>query len=80
MNESTQIPVLLLTPRQAAAALNISERTLATYSKSGLLPVVRIGSSVRYSPEDLRAWIREHTERKSEGSPELSIDKSSIGR
>jgi excisionase family DNA binding protein len=59
-----EIPVLLLTPRQAAKALGISERTLATYTKSGLLPVVRIGHSVRYSPDDLRDWIKRATEKK----------------
>jgi excisionase family DNA binding protein len=77
MNETTQAPVLLWNPRQAAEALSISERTLATYTKSGLLPVVRIGSSVRYSPDELRAWIRDHTERKSEDSPELALDNPS---
>jgi len=60
------IPVLLLTPRQAARALGISERTLATYTKSGLLPVVRIGCSVRYSVEGLREWISRATEKKCE--------------
>jgi len=59
-----QIEPLLLTARQAARALSISERTLATYTKSGLLPVVRIGHSVRYSPEALRDWIVRATEQK----------------
>jgi len=58
------IPVLLLTPRQAASALGICERTLATYTKRGLLPVVRIGFSVRYSVEALREWIKGATEKK----------------
>ena len=55
---------LLLNSRQAAKTLGISERTLATYTKSGLLPVVRIGHSVRYSPEALRRWIEGATEEK----------------
>jgi excisionase family DNA binding protein len=58
MNDHRDVPILLLNSRQAAKALGISERTLATYTKSGLLPVVRIGRSVRYSPDDLREWIR----------------------
>jgi excisionase family DNA binding protein len=66
MNETQQAPILLLTPRQAAKALAISERTLATYTKSGALPVVRIGACVRYSPDDLRDWIRRATEKKFE--------------
>jgi excisionase family DNA binding protein len=63
-NSAETAPVLLLNPRQAAKALGISERTLATYTKSGLLPVVRIGHSVRYSPDDLRDWIKRATEKK----------------
>ncbi len=64
MKQVETFPVLLLNGRQAAKALSISERTLATYTKSGLLPVVRIGHSVRYSPDDLREWIRRATEKK----------------
>jgi excisionase family DNA binding protein len=55
---------LLVTGRQAAKLLSISERTLATYTKSRLLPAVRIGHSVRYSPDDLREWIKRATEQK----------------
>jgi excisionase family DNA binding protein len=55
---------LLVSPRQAARMLAISERTLATYTKSGILPVVRLGHSVRYSPDDLREWIKRTTEKK----------------
>ena len=60
------LPRLLVSPREAAKLLSISERTLATYTKSRLLPVVRIGHSVRYSPDDLREWIRRATEKKCE--------------
>jgi excisionase family DNA binding protein len=59
---------MLLNPRQAAKTLGISERTLATYTKSGLLPVVRIGACVRYSPDDLREWIKRASEKKCEDS------------
>jgi excisionase family DNA binding protein len=55
---------LLISARDAAMLLNISERTLATYTKSGVLPVVRIGHSVRYSVEALRKWIEQATEKK----------------
>lgn len=53
------IPLLLLTPRQAAKALNISERTLFTYTKRGEIPVVYAGRCKRYDPDDLRQWIRQ---------------------
>lgn len=48
---------LLLNPRQAAAALSISPRLLWSRTNCGDIPCVRIGKCVRYSPDDLRAWI-----------------------
>ena len=49
---------LLLKPRQAAPVLEISERQLwAQTQPRGPIPCVRIGSSVRYSPEALQAFI-----------------------
>lgn len=41
---------ILWTPRQAAAALQVSERTLFTWTRERLIPVVRLGRTVRYSP------------------------------
>jgi excisionase family DNA binding protein len=55
-SETTMEPMLLLT-RQAAKLLNISERTLWTLTNEGKIPCVRVGRSVRYDPNDLRAWI-----------------------
>lgn len=56
-NEHTIEP-LLLTARQAAKVLSISERTLWGLTKSGDIPAVRFGGrNVRYDPADLRAWI-----------------------
>jgi excisionase family DNA binding protein len=52
------IEPLLLTVRQAAKVLSISERTLWGLTKSGDIPAVRFGGrNVRYDPADLRAWI-----------------------
>jgi len=48
----------LLTPRETAAAMGICERTLYGLTKAGELPVVRIGRAVRYSMDDIRAWIK----------------------
>jgi len=55
---------LLLSPRQAARALSISERTLWQRTKDGVIPAVKLGHLVRYSPEDLRTWIRLASEKK----------------
>jgi excisionase family DNA binding protein len=50
---------LLLTAREAAARLAVSEKTLwLMTAPRGTLPCVRVGSrGVRYDPADLRAWI-----------------------
>lgn len=47
----------LLTVREAADLLRISDRTLWTLTSSGRLPSVRVGRSVRYDIADLRKWI-----------------------
>ncbi len=55
---SLPVPVLLLAPRDAAAALAISERTLWDLTAQGEILVVRVGRCVRYSVATLREWIR----------------------
>ena len=48
---------MLLTVRQAAKVLSVSERTLFTLTQDGQIRAVRFGRSVRYDPADLRRWI-----------------------
>ena len=50
-------PRLLLSAREAAKALNISERTLWNLTQSGDIPHVRAGRRVLYAPADLERWI-----------------------
>jgi excisionase family DNA binding protein len=50
---------LLLTPRQAAEALQISERKLWSMKASKEIPHVLLGRSVRYPLGDLQQWIDE---------------------
>ena len=53
------IQPMLLTARQAAKSLSISERTLWGLTKAGEIPAVRFGGrNVRYDPRDLDAWIQ----------------------
>ena len=60
MNTEIQtIEPFLLTPKEAAKALAVCERTLYGLDKSGELPAVRIGRAVRYDVNDLRAWINQ---------------------
>ena len=58
---------LLLTAREAARALAMSERTLWSLTKretergiEGEIPALRIGRSIRYDVRDLQAWIDAH--------------------
>ncbi len=48
---------MLVTAREAARILSISERTLFTLTKAGEIPVLKIGRAVRYDPRDLQKWI-----------------------
>lgn len=47
----------LLTLREAAERLTVSERTVRTLIASGQLRRLRIGRTVRIDPSDLRALI-----------------------
>jgi len=49
---------MLVRPRDAARMLALSERTLWSMTRAGLLPCVRVGKSVRYDPTDLAAWVQ----------------------
>ena len=57
---TTTNPSLLLTPRETAQALNISEKTLWSYSQPrGPIPTIRFGRSVRYSRAALERMLVE---------------------
>ena len=50
-------PPLVLTKKQAGDLLQITERSVHTLIRRGLLPAVRFGGTVRIDPADLRAFI-----------------------
>ena len=54
---NSELSPLLVTARDAAKLLAVSERTLWGLTAAGELPAVRIGRAVRYSVSDLKAWI-----------------------
>jgi excisionase family DNA binding protein len=48
----------LLTQREAASVLRLSERTLERMRVSGITPkFVKVGRSIRYRQSDLDQWI-----------------------
>ena len=49
---------LLVTSREAARILAVSERTLWGLADRGEIPRVRIGRAVRYDVRDLDVWIQ----------------------
>jgi len=51
------VPQLLLKPKDAAAALSISERTLWGLTKEEKIRCIKIGTLVRYSIADLQMFI-----------------------
>ena len=55
--EKAEALPLLLTAREAAAALAISERKLWELTSGGIIRVVRIGRSVRYSRVALEEFV-----------------------
>ncbi len=56
---------LALRPREAAQALNVSLRTLHTWTKKGVVPCVRVGAGKRrvtlYPVAELQRWLAEQT-------------------
>jgi len=56
-NRITNNPVKLITSKQAAEYLCISERKLWELKKNQRIPAVRIDRSVRYDRDDLDAFI-----------------------
>lgn len=54
---SKTIEPLLLSARETAKALAVSERTLWTLTNEDDLPCVRFLGSLRYDVADVRAWI-----------------------
>ncbi|MHC8408941.1 helix-turn-helix domain-containing protein [Pseudomonas sp. Hz4] len=60
-NIAVSTPVFgLMTSNQVAAALALSNKTLAAWRSSGRspLPFLRLGSRVRYRSEDVLAWLQ----------------------
>lgn len=55
--DSTNAPERLLTTKETADILGISDRTLRTLVRTGALPLVRFGRNVRFDPVDLRRFV-----------------------
>ena len=58
------IEPLLLSARDAAKSLALSERKLWSLTAGGEVACVRIGRAVRYDPSDLRAYVDQNKSRR----------------
>ncbi|MDZ4818453.1 MAG: helix-turn-helix domain-containing protein [Planctomycetota bacterium] len=74
MKANVPQPALALRPREAAKALNISERHLWQLAHDGQIPCVRLGNgkrrSVLYPVADLQAWLTQQS-KGAEGGASL---------
>lgn len=61
LNGKRSTPTLALKPRDAAAAIGISERLLWERTKAGEVPHKRIASRIVYPVEALRQYIEQLT-------------------
>ncbi len=66
VTDAPNLARLLLTVREAAQALAISERSLWGLTHRGAIPCVRLGRAVRYDLADLQSFI---VKQKRNGRP-----------
>lgn len=55
----------LLNASELAKLLNISPKTVYAYVSRGLIPAIKIESNVRFSPREIRQWLREKSEERT---------------
>lgn len=48
----------LITPKEMAALIKVSEQTLAVWRKRNLVPYIRVGNVVRYDPQRVLEALR----------------------
>ena len=62
-NDNNRTEKLLLRPAEAAEQLGVSRTRCYQLLKSGTIPSVKIGSSVRVPTSQLKAWIDDRVEK-----------------
>ena len=72
LNGNAGKPGQLLTARQVAELMQISERSVWSLTNSGSLAAIRIGRLVRYSPADVQSWIERR--RRPAAAPDAPAD------
>jgi predicted DNA-binding transcriptional regulator AlpA len=70
VKQKAETPCLSMRPKEAAAALGISERLLWDWTKRQLVPHVRIGGVVVYPTDALRDWLQKRAVSSDEEKPD----------
>lgn len=67
----------LLTPVQVAERLQIQERTVTRWLRSGYLRGFKLGKEWRVSPEDLDAFMEKHANKPTDQASETTRSSTS---
>ena len=65
----------LLTTKEVAEILGISETTAKIWASRRVFPVVKVGRLIRISPTALQRWIEINTEKNIEDRNDFSCDR-----
>ncbi len=57
----------LMTAKEVAEILAVSEKTVYRWSASGVLPCFRQGRVIRFIPEEIKKYILDRTEGEQDG-------------
>ena len=66
-----ETPCLAMRPREAAAALGISERLLWEWTDRGQVPHIRMGKAILYPVNTLRNWL----DQQAQKNPDTNVEK-----
>ena len=71
-----------LNVRAAARHLAVSETTIRRLIRSGGLPAIRVGKSLRIDPAELNAWLENHAESPESAArpPRESTEEAHTGK
>ena len=71
LRNEPQTPCLAMRPREAAAALGISERLLWEWTDRKLVPHIRMGKVILYPVDVLREWLIQKAKNVKDETPQI---------
>lgn len=72
---SPDIPRLLWSDRQVAAAIGMSLKRVQELARLGLLPGFKVGRSWQFDPEALRYWVKSNGNSKDLSKAQTSSER-----